>query len=446
MPSLLRMPEIATDTPEATLVSWSVAENVPYAAHDAIVTVETAKAVVEVEAESDGVILTTLVAQGADVRVGEPIAVIGDPGERLVDLDATLVELGVGPSGAEDGLDEPPGADAVEVEVEVDMTVTDGVIPQGSGGGVADGNVPAADNRIFISPLARRLAREAGVDVQSITGSGPSHRIVRRDVETAISQQRDGTSGRSQRVATVQAPEPLPGAQDRGALGSSAFRDVPHSRMRRAIAARLSESIASAPQFYLSGEPRVDRLLRLRRELNESAEVRISLNDLVIKAVARAHELVPEMNVIWTPDAVRSYAYVDVGVAIATDSGLVTPVLRDVGGQRVTAVATATRDFAERGRSGRLQLHELAGGSITVTNLGRYGTREFAAIINPPQAAILAVGVAVEQPLAHNGKLAVGTVMRVTLSVDHRPIDGATAARWMQEFVGLIETPVRILA
>lgn len=422
------MPEVATNTPQATVVSWAVRENVPYAAHDAIVTVETAKATVDVEAESAGMILKTLVAQGADVQVGDPIAVIGVPGERVDDLDAVLVGLGVGPSGAEDGLDVPASANAVEVDVEV---ADDAAAVMGEGVTAAS-QTHGSGQRIFISPLARRLAREAGLDIGAITGTGPAHRIVRRDVEGAIARQGNGAT-------EPREPEPA-------TVASAEFEDHPHSRMRRAIAARLTESIQTAPHFYLSGAPHADRLLQLRRELNESAEIRVSLNDLVIKAVARAHELVPAMNVIWTPDAIRSFARVDVGVAVATDSGLVTPVLRDVGARRVTSIASATRDYAERARSGRLRQQELEGGTITVTNLGMYGTREFAAIINPPQAAILAVGAAVQQPVVRNGTLTTGTIMQVTLSVDHRPVDGVTAAQWMREFIALIENPVRILA
>jgi pyruvate dehydrogenase E2 component (dihydrolipoamide acetyltransferase) len=222
--------------------------------------------------------------------------------------------------------------------------------------------------------------------------------------------------------------------------------------MRRAIAARLTESKATTPHFYLRGSARVDRLLQLRAELNEGAldpggpGVRISVNDLLVKAVAQAHLLVPEMNVTWTGEAIRSYSGVDVAVAVATDDGLVTPVLRGVESMSVRAVARATQDAVERARAGRLQQRELEGGTISVTNLGMYGTEEFAAILNPPQAAILAVGAARQEPVVTHGELAVGTVLRVTLSVDHRPVDGATAARWMQAFVSVLETPVRILA
>jgi pyruvate dehydrogenase E2 component (dihydrolipoamide acetyltransferase) len=216
--------------------------------------------------------------------------------------------------------------------------------------------------------------------------------------------------------------------------------------MRRAIAARLAQSARDAPHFYVRGTARVDQLLKLRGRLNDHGSARISINDLVVLAAARAHVLAPAMNVIWTPDAVRSFSGVDISVAVSTDRGLVTPVLRGVEQMTLSGVAAASSDLVDRARSGRLQQAELEGGTLTVTNLGGYGVEDFAAIINPPQSAILAVGAAREQPVVSRGRLKVGTVMSVTLAVDHRPIDGVVAAQWMAAFLSLLEEPVRILA
>jgi pyruvate dehydrogenase E2 component (dihydrolipoamide acetyltransferase) len=218
--------------------------------------------------------------------------------------------------------------------------------------------------------------------------------------------------------------------------------------MRRAIAARLTESTRDVPHFFVRGTARVDKLLRLRAHLNDSGDsgpVRVSVNDLVVTAAARAHVLVPAMNVIWTPDAVRSFSGVDISVAVATDRGLVTPVLRGVEQMTLSAVAATSSELVGRARSGRLQQEDLEGGTLTVTNLGGHGTEDFAAMVNPPQSAILAVGAARQAPVVTKGRLKVGTVMSVTLSVDHRPIDGVVAARWMTAFVSLLEQPVRIL-
>ena len=216
--------------------------------------------------------------------------------------------------------------------------------------------------------------------------------------------------------------------------------------MRKAVAARLTESKATAPHFYLRGSARVDGLLQVRDELNHGADAKVSVNDLLVKAIAKAHRLVPEMNVVWTGEAIRSFESVDVAVAVATGNGLVTPVVRGVDRMPIGELAAGTRDLATRARDGRLQQAELEGGSITISNLGMYGVEEFAAIINPPQAAILAVGAARQEAVVSDGRLEVATVLRVTLSVDHRPVDGAVAARWMATYVELLEHPVRILS
>lgn len=407
---LLRMPEVAANAVEAVLAEWPVPDNTPFTALDSIAIVETEKAVVDVPADANGVILKTLVPAGAMVEVGAPIALLGDPGELVEDLDSLLVELGVIPGTAPLALATTNTAAATTAAA---TTVT------------AD----RIGARIFSSPLARRLAREAGLSLADLRGTGPGGRIVRRDVQRAVDAL--GTSHRDGLATSTQA--------------SAAYVDIPHTRMRRAIANRLVESTRDAPHFFVRGTARVDKLLKLRARLNDHGADKISVNDLVVMAAARAHVLVPAMNVIWTPDAVRSFAGVDISVAIATKSGLVAPVLRDVNRLSLSGVAAATSGLVERARSGRLQQEELEGGTLTVTNLGVFGTEDFAAIINPPQSAILAVGATRQEPVVSKGKLRVGTVMSVTLSVDHRPIDGVVAAQWMAAFISILEEPVRIL-
>ncbi|MDF5752131.1 2-oxo acid dehydrogenase subunit E2 [Spongiactinospora sp. TRM90649] len=424
MARLLHMPEVAASAAEAVLASWPVAENTSYAAQDVIATIETEKAVVDVEADSDGVILKALVPEGARVDVGAPIALIGTPGEQVADLGALLIRLGVTAPG-------PPDAAAPDAAA----------VSQSPAGAVPEGTVlKGTGQRIFTSPLARRLAAEAGIPIEEITGTGPHGRIVRRDVEAAVAARRPLDTPEPPRPA-VSAPAASPApAQER------AFTEVPHTRMRRAIATRTAESKRSVPHFYLRGTARADALLELRRGLNDDGPIRVSVNDLVVKAVARAHTLVPAMNVIWTEDAVRSFSSVDVSVAVATERGLATPVVRSAEQLSVSSISSTLRDFAERAKNGRLGQAELEGGTITVSNLGMYGTEEFAAIINPPQSAILAVGAARREPVVGMDSIEVGTVMRVTLSVDHRPVDGAVAAEWMKAFLALIENPLRILA
>jgi pyruvate dehydrogenase E2 component (dihydrolipoamide acetyltransferase) len=455
-----------------------------------VATVETAKASFEVEAETAGVLLRQLVDAGAQVTVGTPLAVTGAPGESA---DQAVAELGlaVGPAAGSGA-----GANGASAEVSEASTEVGGASAGGSGVGAETATPAAASGReygrIFASPIARRLARDAGVPIDSIAGTGPNGRIIRRDVEAAVtgrgasaSQGEPGSEDvpasqavPASRTAADQAPAvsapadvsaadvapaarpavpapaaavpappaAVPAAAPVVAEPGADVRDVPHSRLRRAIAGRLTESKQTAPHFYLRGTADVERLCRLREWLNASSPVKITVNDLVIKAAAHAHARVPAMNVIWTPDAVRHFSAVDLSVAIATDEGLVTPVIRGADRLSVTAIAAQVKEQAERARTGRLRQQDLQGGVATVTNLGMFGTEEFAAIINPPQSSILAVGAVREAPVVRKGKLRVRRVMTVTLSVDHRPVDGVTAARWMQAFTALLEDPAQVLA
>jgi pyruvate dehydrogenase E2 component (dihydrolipoamide acetyltransferase) len=415
MPRLLRMPEVAAGAAEAVLAEWIVAERAEFAAADTLATVETDKAMVDVAAEDAGVVLKTLVAPGAHVEVGAPIAVLGQPGEVVADIGAVLADLGVPATAATPVPSAAPAPSAA----------------------AASPVSTAGNGRVFASPLARKIARQSGVAVETITGTGPGGRILRRDVEAAVAAHAE---------APPAAAPPAAAPAARTAVTPDG-EDIPHSRQRRAIAARLTESQQTVPHFYLRATVRAERLAALRAEINTGLGegTRVSLNDLVVKAVAAAHQRVPEMNVIWTPDAVRTFTTVDVAVAVATDRGLVTPVLRDVTAQTITQVAASTRDLAARARDGRLRQHELDGGTISVSNLGMYGVEEFAAIINPPHAAILAVGAVRDEPVVEDGAVVPGQVMTVTLSVDHRPVDGVIAARWLAALKELLENPLRIL-
>jgi pyruvate dehydrogenase E2 component (dihydrolipoamide acetyltransferase) len=420
MPEILRMPEVAANVTEAVLSTWSIPVGSEYEAGDILVTIETDKAVVDVEAESRGVVLRRLVSEGSQVEVGSPIAVFGGVGEVVEDIDAFLAQVGIGSAVSTGQVAPPSPSEAKTAPV------------------LADSVLAATPSRIFASPLARKLAREARVDLVRITGSGPGGRIRRRDVDGYLAGSPPPAAPRSASTTPTGSGSPVTGP-------AADYIDVPNTRTRNAIASRLTESKQTAPHFYLRGSARVDRLLALRQEINAGSGPRVSVNDLVVKAVGRAHTLVPDVNVIWTGEAIRHYSQVDVSVAVATENGLVTPVVRGVDRLSLHQLVSATQDLILRAREKRLQQGELEGGTISVTNLGMYGTEEFAAIINPPQAAILAVGAARSEPVAVDGALAVGTVMRVTLSVDHRPVDGATAAQWMKVFLELLESPAQIL-
>jgi pyruvate dehydrogenase E2 component (dihydrolipoamide acetyltransferase) len=459
MPRLLRMPEVAAGAAEAVLAEWLVAEQAEFAAADTLATVETDKAMVDVEADDAGVLLSTLVAPGAHVEVGAPIAVLGQPGEAVPDIGAVLADLGVAATAApttpatpaEPAEPETPAATLAPSVAPAPSAASPAAAGQSAAPPAAAPAGPGGNGRVFASPLARKIARQSGVAVETITGTGPGGRILRRDVDAAIAARPAAPPAAAPPAPAPPAPAPPAAAQPTAApAAGTAARDggdIPHSRPRRAIAARLTESQQTVPHFYLRATVRADRLVALRAEINTGLAdgARVSVNDLVVKAVAAAHQRVPEMNVIWTPDAVRTFATVDVAVAVATDRGLVTPVLRDVTGQTITQVAAHTRDLATRARDGQLRQHELDGGTISVSNLGMYGVEEFAAIINPPHAAILAVGAVRDEPVVEDGAVVPGKVMTVTLSVDHRPVDGVIAARWLAALRDLLENPLRVL-
>ncbi|MFF8717206.1 2-oxo acid dehydrogenase subunit E2 [Streptomyces sp. NPDC015184] len=433
MAELFRMPAVAADAATAVLSAWQVAEGASFTKDDALVSIETDKAEVDVAAEQDGVLLKTLYEAGVEIEVGDPIAVLGAVGEQAGDLDALLAELGVGTPAA------APQAVRRDVPEE-----SDAQRPASPDPAAAASGEPDRGGRVFSSPLARRLAREAGLDIEALTGTGPGGRIVRRDVDAAAAAR--PVPATEPAAAPAPVPRAAPAAPQAVApAGSGDHEDIPHTRMRRAIARRLTESKQHTPHFYLRATCAVDELLALRQRINAVSPVKVSVNDLLIKAVATAHTQVPEMNAVWQPEAVRRFRTVDVSVAIATETGLVTPVLRDIENLSVSAIATRTRAYAEQARSGSLHPADLEGGSITVSNLGMYGVEEFAAIINPPQAAILAIGAARDEAVVRDGAVTVAKVLGVVLSVDHRPVDGAVAARWLAAFTEAVQNPVRLV-
>jgi pyruvate dehydrogenase E2 component (dihydrolipoamide acetyltransferase) len=462
MAQLLRMPAVAANADMAVLLSWSVDENTSYTADDTLAEVETDKAVVDIDAESDGILLKRLVTAGAQVEVGAPIALLGSAGDSAKDINTLLKELGVdvAPEDSAPTPDEP--AEYAEATVGETLTTDIGgnadevVEPTVAGSPTADNTTspgassPSTAQRIFASPIARRMAHDAQVAVETLIGTGPGGRIRRSDVEAAITAR--GAE------ASVPHPAPLAKAAALPATNTAVHRpspqaqsvgdwvDEPHSRLRAVIASRLTESKNTIPHFYLRASIRVDKMLALRAELNAVQPIKISVNDLVVAAAARAHAVLPDMNCIWTDSALRRFASVDVSIAVASERGLVTPTLRSVETLSVTAISTQTKAMVAKADAGRLKAEDLEGGSLTISNLGMFGVEDFAAIINPPQSAILAVGAAKKEPvIGEDGQLEVGTVLRVTLSVDHRAVDGAIAAQWLKAFTALLENPMRIL-
>ncbi|MEU0156233.1 dihydrolipoamide acetyltransferase family protein [Micromonospora fulviviridis] len=438
MAELLRVPEVAAGATEAILVEWLVGEGTAFKTGEPIALIETDKANVEVEAETDGVLLRALANANTKIIVGSPMAVVGAEDERGVDVDALLAQLGVDNAP---GQPAPPRREIPDAEVE-SSTPERGQRPEdvtAAAGRVQDQPQPGKlpPGRLFTSPIARKMLKDAGIAPDQVVGSGPDGRIVRRDVERAIAARADRGSAVAGGTPPTTAARPVqPG---------HGYREVPHSRLRRAVASRLTASKQVVPHFYVQRTVRVDRLLELREQVNAHLEQRVSVNDFVLKAVAVAHARVPEANVTWTDEAMRQYDSVDVAVAIASDRGLVTPVLRAVENMSLRGISTAVRSLAAAANTGKLQQRDLEGGSISVTNLGMYDVQEFSAIINPPHSSILAVGAAHAVPVVEDGQVIPARCMSLVLSVDHRAIDGALAAQWMQALVAGLENPLTLL-
>ncbi len=450
MAAVVRMPALAAGATEAAVQSWLVAVGDRVEAGQEIVEIETEKAVVEYESEEAGVVAAILVDAGAAAAVGSPILVLAGEGQSA---EAALAEAGVDaapPSAAPAPTPTVPAADeatapnatasvpaATESSEDGQVAPPPPVVPPTD---AEPASGPVATERRFASPLVRKLARERGVDLASVSGSGPNGRIVRRDLDALPASA----------PAAAATPPTAPAAPSTPAAVSpaspAAFTDVPHTGMRRAIARRLTESTTTVPHFFLSADCRVDEVLALRARINERGDVKVSVNDFVLKAVAAAMLDVPEANAIWTDDATRRFAGVDIGVAVSIPGGLVTPVVRGVQDLSLGSVSRAVRDLAERARAGRIKQQELEGGSFAVSNLGMYGTARFSAIINPPHSGILAVGAAERRPVVgDDGELTVATVMTVTLSADHRVLDGALAAQWLAAFTDRIQNPLSLL-
>ncbi|AXA77058.1 pyruvate dehydrogenase complex dihydrolipoamide acetyltransferase [Achromobacter xylosoxidans] len=423
MAHLIKLPSVAADADAGTLHQWLKQEGDTVAVGEALAEIETEKAIVEINAEQAGVLGRIVVQAGpASVPINTVIGVLLAPGEDASAIDKALAEHGA-QAAAQPAVAQPAAAPAAATYAAATPTTASSTAAPAARDATAD--APAPGTRRFASPLARRLAAQWHINLLDVQGTGPRGRIVRRDVEAA----RD-------RAPVAAAPQ----------ASRAAGRRVPHSGMRRAIARRLTESKQQVPHFYLTVDCRMDALLALRAQANQGGAVKLSVNDFIVRAAALALREVPEVNASWHEDVIEFHAGADISVAVATDGGLVTPIVRNADVKPLSAIAAEIVELAGRAKVNRLKPEEFTGGSLTVSNLGMYGIKQFAAIINPPQAAILAVGAAERRPVVDdNGDLKAATVMTVTLSADHRVVDGAVGARWLAAFRALIEAPVRIL-
>ncbi len=425
------MPALSPTMTEGTLLKWHVKEGDEVGSGDILAEIETDKATMEVEAVDEGRIGKLLVAEGAEgVAVNAPIAVLLEAGE-----DEAAVAAAPPPA--------PTTAPAPATAPAAAPTPVPAPVPT-----AAPAPTPTAGARIVASPLAKRMARQAGLDLAAIRGSGPHGRVVKRDIEAAL------TGGVP--AAVVPTPAPAPALAPAAAAGPSAARlaDLlgmayelqPLSSMRKTIARRLSESKQTVPHFYLTVDCEIDALLEVRKELNGRFEdTKISVNDFVIRAAALALKQVPGANASFDPSGILLYAHADVSVAVATPGGLITPIVKAAETKGLATISAEMTDLAARAREGKLKPEEYQGGTFSVSNLGMFGVKDFAAIINPPQGCILAVGAGAQRPVVRDGALAVATVMSCTLAVDHRVVDGALGAQFLAAFKKLIEYPPAML-
>ena len=437
MAIVIEMPKLSDTMTEGKILSWVKSEGDELEPGEVLAEVESDKANMEIEAYDPGFLRKIVVPDGGSCPVGSAIAVITEEADE--DIADLLAQMASGGSAA------PPASDPAPAPVASPTTNGNAgqlkaqAAPAGAATAViAPPATPAApprmtDGRILASPLALRMASEFGLDLRQIAGSGPDGRIVKRDIEQA---KRHGVA------APVAAAPPVSLA---GPIADGvAYEDVPVSGMRRTIAQRLTESKVAAPHFYLTVEIDMKRAIAARTEMNELGDTKISYNDLVVKASAVALARNPAMNASWQGESIRFFKSIDIGVAVAIPDGLVTPVLRGCHLKGLSQISNEVRDFAQRAKDKKLSPDEYQGGSFTISNLGMFGVKSFTAIINPPQAAILAVSGIQEVPVVENGQVVPGHRMECTLSSDHRVVDGALAAQFMKDLKAILENPVSL--
>ncbi|MGK7866861.1 pyruvate dehydrogenase complex dihydrolipoamide acetyltransferase [Falsiroseomonas sp. E2-1-a20] len=435
MATNILMPALSPTMTEGTLARWLKAEGDTVKAGDIIAEIETDKATMEVEAVDEGVLGKILVQGGtAGVKVNDPIAVLVEPGESADAAPAAMAEAPKAETPKPVAPETPKTEPAAAPKAEAPKTVA------------------SSGDRTIASPLARRMAAQAGIDLAGLNGSGPNGRIVKTDVEAALSRPQAAKSAAAEAApAPAAAPAAAPAPKAPAPAITAPHTAIPNSTIRKVIARRLSESKQTVPHFYVSMDIEIDALLKLRAQLNATSPkdgpgaFKLSVNDLVIKAAAVTLRRMPAVNATWTEDAILQYHDVDISVAVSIPDGLITPIIRRADQAGLASISNQMKDLAARAKSGKLKPEEFQGGGFSISNMGMYGVRDFSAIINPPQAGILAVSAGEQRPVVKDGALAIATVMTCTLSVDHRVVDGALAAEWIAAFKKIVEQPLSLM-
>jgi len=431
------MPKLSPTMEEGQLSRWLKKEGDKVSMGEPLAEIDTDKATMEMQALSNGVLRKILINEGDSAPLGQPIAIIGEPDEDISELlksaqTAKSAKVDAAPAKLPESEAAPP------VETASPAKDRDQVRPSiapvsGDGQRAAEA---APGGRVLISPIAARMAADAGIDLNSLRGSGPSGRIIKRDVEEAISGRGKQTAPRLRVVTPMRTGKPV-------SFEPSAYRDEPLSEMRRTIARRLVTSLGPVPHFFLTTEIDMERAADLRRSLNEiDPELKVSINDVVIKVAAAALMQHPQVNASFQEKTVRYYEHADIGVAVATDNGLITPIIRSADVKSLSEIAVEARELATRARARKLKPEEYTGATFSISNLGMFGIDEFTAVINPPEGAILAIGAMSPKPVARDNQVVIRQTMRVTMSCDHRVVDGAIGAQFLQTFKKILENPL----
>jgi pyruvate dehydrogenase E2 component (dihydrolipoamide acetyltransferase) len=431
MASQVIMPKLSPTMEEGQVSRWLKKEGDKVSMGEPLAEIDTDKATMEMQALANGVLRKVLVKEGESAPLGQLIAIIGEPDEDIAPL---LSQAGEKPATSKP---------VAEAKPEVEPPATPRPAPEGNGRQAVE-VAEAAAGRLIVSPLAARMAAEAGIDLRSLHGSGPGGRIVKRDIEAAASQPKA--------APTTQVVQGFPRAvesrtfQPAATAAASPYRDEPASEIRRTIAKRLVTSLGPVPHFFLTSEIEMDRAVEMRHGINSlDPELKISINDIVIKVAAAALIQHPQVNASFQEKVIRYYEHADVGVAVAIEDGLITPVLRSADQKSLSQIANEVRELAARARSRKLRPEEYTGATFSISNLGMFGIDEFTAVINPPEGGILAVGAVTPKPVVRENEIVIKQMMRVTMSCDHRVIDGATGAKFLQTFKKILENPLYLV-
>jgi len=419
------MPKLSPTMEEGQIARWLKKEGDKVSMGEPLAEIDTDKATMEMQALSNGVLRKILVGEGESAPLGQLIGIIGEPDEDIASL-----------------LSEAPAKEAPKPAVQPAPSPTEPVAKSGAPQPHDTVTATPADNgaggRLIVSPLAARMAADAGIDLRSLQGSGPGGRIIKRDIESAMTQ-RPATGKPALRIVEGRQQQPV-------VAGASTYHDEPASEIRRTIARRLVTSIGPVPHFFLTTEIEMDRAAEMRRGINSlDPDLKISINDIIIKVTAAALMQHPQVNASFQDKFVRYYDHADIGVAVAIEDGLITPVIRSADQKSLSQIAAEVRELAERAKSRKLKPEEYTGATFSVSNLGMFGINEFTAIINPPEGGILAIGAMTAQPVVRDGEVGVRQMMRATMSCDHRLIDGATGAKFLQTFKKMLENPLYLV-